>query len=600
MAQRPVARIRVRQFDNYEGGAFYIYEGLSYIGKDAHSVQVLAPQHFIKDKHIEIECTDGDKLIFIRNLSNEQLPLYMKDAKIEGITMKEGRHYEFTKTRKLLLGGLITCSLEELTDEERETAPCKDNIHAMILKYRAKQPKPEMQIEEGSTHQDAVRGSADVSEDSCIQSTLTQLSLTLQREDDTTSDYGSVSSSGIEPTIPWGMQSDIPETRLKPKPKEENQESLEATLRLPPSFDSSHSSENFDHDAPTQILDNNVGATAPSFTSPSGTYDPDAPTQVLSHVESVIVPEDNTSSISQVEHAEDATDVVPATPASEYPTSTQEVSAPASASLDDVVQSTPLHLQGQFIEEEDLESRRRTPEQISGLDDAVNVPQTLDDKQHTGMSDVSTQELVVQSALVGEPEEGDDVKAEGTEGTEGAESISTSHDKNPNSDSKTTKNVKSSIEMTDADAAMDPDNEEDAPLTRRRTRRARPILRDSQETSASSSQADISHSSTFENTGASITRTRSVSRQSSRISTRNKEGSPKHGIENEGREDSPPKPPKLIKTESTDDASGSLSSMRVIPGRLTRKSTSERSLLDMEMHRPTVMISAPKMTEAEK
>lgn len=70
--------------------------------------------------------------------------------------------------------------------------------------------------------------------------------------------------------------------------------------------------------------------------------------------------------------------------------------------------------------------------------------------------------------------------------------------------------------------------------------------------------------------------------------------SPKHGLDvDSGREDTP-KPSKQIKRETTEETLGSIS--RRPPARtLTRRST-----MDMDMHKVSVLLSAPQMAEDEK
>jgi hypothetical protein len=70
--------------------------------------------------------------------------------------------------------------------------------------------------------------------------------------------------------------------------------------------------------------------------------------------------------------------------------------------------------------------------------------------------------------------------------------------------------------------------------------------------------------------------------------------SPKHGLDvDSGREDTP-KPSKQIKRETTEETLGSVS--RRPPSRtLTRRST-----MDMDMHKVSVLLSAPQMAEDEK
>ncbi len=519
-------------------------------------------------------------------------------------------------------------------------------------------------------------------EDSSIPCTLPMADVTQRLEDDT-SDYGSNTDGEIQSTIPWGPQPTIimPKPRSKPPPATSS-EPLDQTFPLPRSFDCSND-EFFDHDVPTQFNDDNDHAAAPQMSS-SRPCDPDAPTQVLSFQSDSILPSELTSvtishsarpldagqefvpgtqipehstSCDRVAKELDSVDTdhdrVPATQSTQQdedttgakvsfdspnqsqepePAASPEVSQVRSSAsfeptlllpdilqLQDVVQSTPVHLHGKFPENSELEEKLPA----LNMDDVEKVPQTPEDKHHTGMSDVSTQEMVVQSAPLGDLSEGDGAQSTDVTTSEDQQlkdlGFSSPHtistvppvpkeveeflgltvDAASSSVAEAHAHIGASARKKLDDEPVDQDSDGDVPMIPRHTRRSRPILKDSQETHSSRSRTD-SPSTDQEGRSTMASFTRSVSRQSSRISTRRKERSPKHGMGPDARAESPPKPSKLIKTESTDETIASTSSMRLTPGRLLRKSTSDRSLLDMEPYKPVVMISAPKMTDAAK
>ncbi|KAF9942298.1 hypothetical protein BGZ67_002319 [Mortierella alpina] len=664
--ERPVARMQVRMFDGFKG-SFYLYSGINFVGRDAHSVQVFMPHYFISRHHLEIEC-------------REKGPLWVKDL---------------PKSREIVLGGLVHCFMEELSADEQKNGPSKREVNPIIQKYREGRfasiigdctPDPESlashsRLRSTLLHSAANQEAEESVEDSSIPCTLPMADVT-QRLDDDTSDYGSNTDGEIQATIPWGPQPTImmPKPRSKPPPPIASSESLEQTFPLARSFDYSNEGL-FDHDVPTQLIDDNEAAAPPHIFSPRP-CDPDAPTQVLSfHNDSILPPELTSVSISHsAGPLEAGQEFVPDTQISERPTSfigashdraakeldpvdTDHDRVPATQStqqdedttgakvsfdspnqsqepepaaspevsqvrssasfeptlllpdilqLQDVVQSTPVHLHGKFPENSESEEKQRALDS----DDVEKVPQTPEDKHHTGMSDVSTQEMAVQSAPLGDlstdamTSEDQQLKDLGfsspqttsitpAEPKEVGDVLGSSDDAAPSAVAQAHIHRETSGNDKPKDESIDQDSDGDVPMIPRRTRRPRPILKDSQETSSSFSRTD-SPSTDHEGSSSMASVTRSISRQSSRISTRKKEGSPKHGMGADARVESPPKPSKLIKTESTDETIASTSSMRLTPGRLLRKSTSDRSMLDMEPYRPVVMISAPKMTDAEK
>ncbi|KAF9278508.1 Mediator of DNA damage checkpoint protein 1 [Mortierella alpina] len=697
--ERPVARMQVRMFDNFKG-SFYLYPGINFVGRDAHSVQVFMPHYFISRHHLEIEC-------------REKGPLWVKDlpksrgqpsSRINGSDMRREAWYELLPGRELVLGGLVHCFIEELSADEQKNGPSKSEVNPIIQKYRAERfasiisdrtPDPESLASHNRPRSTVLQEAANQEaeefvEESSIPCTLPMADVTQRLEDDT-SDYGSNTDGEIQATIPWGPQPTImmPKPRTKPPPVTSS-EPLDQTFPLARSFDCSTDAF-FDNDVPTQLIDDHEVAAPPHIFSPRP-CDPDAPTQVLSfHSDTILPPELTSASISRSAGPLDAGhEFVPNTQISEHPTScigeprdraakeldpvdtdhdrvpatqsTQqdEDTAGAKVSFDspgqspepepaaspevsqvrssasfeptlllpdilqfqDVVQSTPVHLHGKFPENSESEEKQRAQEQADA-DDVEKVPQTPEDKHPTGMSDVSTQEMAVHSAPLGDSSEGDVIQPADALISEDQQlkdlGFSSPHTTSTTSavskeagEFQSSRDDPASISVAQAhihsgaiesdkpvDEIIDQDSDGDVPMIPRRTRRSRPIMKDSQETSSSFSRTD-SPSTDYEGSSVTTSVTRSVSRQSSRISTRKKEGSPKHGMGADARAESPPKPSKLIKTESTEETIASASSMRLTPGRLLRKSTSDRSMLDMEPHKPVVMISAPKMTDAEK
>ncbi|KAF9952492.1 hypothetical protein BGZ72_006179 [Mortierella alpina] len=684
--ERPVARMQVRMFDGFMG-SFYLYPGINFVGRDAHSVQVFMPHCFISRHHLEIECREKGPL-WVKDLARSR---GQPSSRINGGDMRKEAWYELLPGRELVLGGLVHCFIDELSAEEQQNGPSKSEVNPIIQKYRGerfasiisdKTPDPESLASHRERPKSIVQHEAinqeaeEFVEESSIPCTLPMADVTQQLEDDT-SDYGSNTDGEIQATIPWGPQPTImmPKPRSKPPPAVPS-EPLDQTFPLARSFDCSN--ELFDHDAPTQVIDDTDAAVPPLIFS-SRPCDPDAPTQVLSfHSDSILPPELTSVSASHsagpldefvpntqiLEHAtsrigvphdraakqldtvDTEHDRVPATQStqqdedttgakvsfdspeqSQEPAASPEVSQVRSSAsfeptlllpdmlqLQDVVQSTPVHLHGKFPENSESEERHRALE--ADADDVEKVPQTPEDKHHAGMSDVSTQEMVVHSAPLDDPSEADGAQSADALVSDDQQlkdlgfssphttSITSAVPKGAGkfpvpSDDATLSAIAQGGNDNPVDEPIDQDSDGDVPMIPRRTRRSRPILRDSQETSSSFSRTD-SPATDHEGSSSMASGARSISRQSSRISTRKKEGSPKHGMGADARAESPPKPSKLIKTESTDESIASTSSMRLTPGRLLRKSTSDRSMLDMEPHKPVVMISAPKMTDAEK
>ncbi|KAF9956059.1 hypothetical protein BGZ70_010043, partial [Mortierella alpina] len=682
--ERPVARMQVRMFDSFKG-SFYLYPGINFVGRDAHSVQVFIPHYFISRHHLEIECREKGPL-WVKDLPKSR---NQPSSRINGSEMRRDAWYELLPGREIVLGGLVHCFMEELSADEQRNGPSKSEVNPIIQKYRADRfasmigdstPDPESLASHARPRSTILQENANQQaeefvEDSSIPCTLPMADVTQRLEDDT-SDYGSNTDGEIQSTIPWGPQPTImmPKPRSKPPPATSSQP-LDQTFPLPRSFDCSNE-DFFDHDVPTQLMDDNDPAAPPHMFS-SRPCDPDAPTQVLSFQSDSILPPELTSvSISHSAGPLDAgQEFVPNTQIPEHPTShdgavkelgpvdtdhdrvpgtqstqqdedttgakvsfdspnqSQEPEPAASPEvsqvrtsasfeptlqlpdilqLQDVVQSTPVHLHGKFPENSELEEKQRALD----TDEVEKVPQTPEDKHHTGMSDISTQEMPVHPAPLGDLSEGDG--AQSTDATssedrqlqdlgfsssiptvpkEVEEFLGLTGDAASSSVAEAQVHLGACGSSKPDDEPVDQDSDGDVPMIPRHTRRSRPILKDSQETHSSRSGTD-SPSTDQEGSSSTATFTRSVSRQSSRISTRKKEGSPKHGMGPDARAESPPKPSKLIKTESTEETIASTSSMRLTPGRLLRKSTSDRSMLDMEPYKPVVMISAPKLTDA--
>ncbi|KAI7822652.1 hypothetical protein BC939DRAFT_175718 [Gamsiella multidivaricata] len=138
--------------------------------------------------------------------------------------------------------------------------------------------------------------------------------------------------------------------------------------------------------------------------------------------------------------------------------------------------------------------------------------------------------------------------------------------------------------------------EDDELLSRSHRRPSRPILKDSQELLDVSPQVDDTPIlGTGMYSGANALETpQSGTRPSSQTSTRSKEGSPKHGIESD-TEGSPPKPAKLMKTESVDDST--------FPSPFTRTPSSRslsRRASDLESVRSGIMLSASSYSDKKK
>ncbi|KAF9558204.1 hypothetical protein EC968_007214 [Mortierella alpina] len=496
----------------------------------------------------------------------------------------------------LVLGGLVHCFTEELSVDEQRNGPSKSEVHPIIQKYRDERfasiisdstPDPESLASHSrprstQLHATATQQAESV-EESSIACTLPMADVTQQLEDDP-SYFGPNTDGEINATIPWGPQPTMmwPKQRLKPIPVPSSQ--LDATLPLPRSFDCS-SDNFFDQD-----VDDNDAAVSPRMFSPKA-CDPDAPTQVLSfHSGSILPPELTALSISQSAEPSDARkefvpdtqisenaatesnpldtdhDRVPATQSTQQdedstgakvaldsPNQSQETELAASPEVSQVRSSAsfeptlplPDVLQHQdIVQSTPVHLHGKFPENIESeekqraldTDEVEKVPQTPEDKHHAGMSDVSTQEMVAQFAPPGDSSEGD-----GAQSTD-VMSIEDQQLKDLGFSSSDTTSITPSVPKEAGDSLGSRNDAESSTL-------AQPS---------------------------------------------------KHGMGADARVDSPPKPFKLIKTESADETIASVSSVRVTPRRLLRKSTSDRSMPEMESHKPMVMISAPKMTESAK
>ncbi|KAI1316921.1 Mediator of DNA damage checkpoint protein 1 [Mortierella claussenii] len=224
--------------------------------------------------------------------------------------------------------------------------------------------------------------------------------------------------------------------------------------------------------------------------------------------------------------------------------------------------------------------REKTREQI--IEEEGKVPQTPEDNQHTGMSQVSTVDNTLVSGIHGSSLDSTDVNKD--EDNESVVRVAASFEDENDA-------VERTSYMSKIRPSRDLDSDEDVSMVEA-TQPLGEALKNTRRTQTSSlpqeevrvGQADEGES----NVGAAAGSTR----PSSRTSLRSKEGSPKHGMESDSGE-STPKPSKLIRTESTDETLVPVSHGRTTPSRML----SRRSTVDIESHRHAVMVSAPAMND---
>ncbi|KAF8934227.1 hypothetical protein BGZ58_005849 [Dissophora ornata] len=606
----PVGKLLVKLGRRSIPEVYYIYEGLNRIGSDPWNVEAYIPRdRGFAPCHLLIE-TGEKEMAFVRDVLSPATPFR---AKIDGLELKSGTFYELSRGRNEVHKVIKEARRAEIA---QKSASATQEPHTDTADSASNDDAP-TQLVPVQDQPDKLDEGENVPEEDSMPCTYT-----MQDPTPTLTCFGDQSSS-----LESNSDNSIPATLTIDKnilPKEFTKRGASPCISSS-STPTQHLSQldalHEENDISTEDQDLHLGPQSEPY------VDPDAPTQLLepgdiqslSFDDSISQPADSQGVLDESEpkrqllqltassqkiKSEDASDrdqeMVCETQFTQQdeaqntqPLTRSSQASPETASqeLSQVYQeripATPLEL----IADTTL-VRSTNPDNVEASQDAEErrnskkqayedeVPQTLEYKRHSIMSDASTidirRSLAPQADSLGGSLDSDSGSIHGesrdsqymtdslgarrhndhiirttlskttrmASGEKGGSTTSSDNEqghgdgKEDKGKSRRNRGPIACADEVDHGVSEDADDDDDDELPRRRNRRrSRPILKDSQEPVTSSQQLDETSSQVIGTTvHEAIT-------QSSR------EGSPKHSIDSDPEERSP-KPAKLIRTES--------------------------------------------------
>ncbi|KAF9115998.1 Mediator of DNA damage checkpoint protein 1 [Mortierella sp. AM989] len=582
----PIAVLKVQAFRNLPEKRYYIYTGINIIGSDpglAH-IHINHPTA-IANTHLQIK-DSPDKVIFAMDPPK---PMRINRTTICGRPMMPTHWYEFNFNRKLKLVGLINCELEpykrERDSDDRRcivrqefnssrnsqqlndsasrdlTAFCVPSVPDTKLRRR------QGLNDDGQTQQ-VPENQSDCSEQysSSYPSTVTMEDLTMIFPDPNSSDQASQASQDSHIGVSSG-RAILPEY-------------LRSSKNDTP--DNANSFESAEHDASIQTQEPTRSLSA----EPTQLLnDSDIPTQLeatLQYEETQAYPPGTEDlNVQQTQRVASSLEIV-----------SEEVVVREL----DVTDSQERVCQTQSPQSEDAQTTQSFPlsRQLSVEPTSQEVSQILSPSSSENVNIERVPATPVEMMSDGHGREGtrktNELIEDGGSSIRSVGNNRTMSTKNIGSEDS--QSVTDHIDTNESGQTMKANQRSPGDLpaiysgheddvSQHRRRQSRPILMDSQEPVSSSPQIDGAFDSSY-GVGLEKNTNQDITRSSSQASTVSREGSPKHGIDSESEEHSP-KPPKLVKTESTEENAS------ITIGRTPSRSLSRRSTFEHE--RPAVMIS---------
>ncbi|KAG0280759.1 Mediator of DNA damage checkpoint protein 1 [Linnemannia exigua] len=131
--KKAVARLKIHKFRDQPERLFYLYKGVNTLGRDPFRCNIWLTEEYICREHLYIDVVDEDDIL-VQDGAKPKVSTLLPTTRFKpgqirtmfGLkVMESNTYYEFSTTRKLKLANLLTCQVEKITKEERETAPLK-------------------------------------------------------------------------------------------------------------------------------------------------------------------------------------------------------------------------------------------------------------------------------------------------------------------------------------------------------------------------------------------------------------------------------------------------------------------------------------------
>ncbi|KAK3847054.1 MAG: hypothetical protein J3R72DRAFT_209893 [Linnemannia gamsii] len=119
--KKAVARLKIDKFRDQPERLFYLYKGINTLGRDPFRCNIWLTEEYICREHLYIDVVEEDDILVRDGAKPKGQIRTLFGSKV----MEPDTYYEFSTTRKLKLANLLSCHVEKITEEERETAPLK-------------------------------------------------------------------------------------------------------------------------------------------------------------------------------------------------------------------------------------------------------------------------------------------------------------------------------------------------------------------------------------------------------------------------------------------------------------------------------------------